>query len=982
MLTKGESLHGFMVEAVEEVPEFQGYGIRCLHKATGLEVFHVLNNDPENFFSFNFLTVPKNSKGTAHIVEHSVLSGSQRYPVKDPFVEIMKGSAQTFLNAMTYPDRTIYPGASPIKKDFYNLMKVYGDAVFFPLLRKETFQQEGIRVSMDQGKNLDYQGIVFNEMLGSYSAHDSIVAEESIRQLFPDTPMHYDSGGDPRSIVDLTYEEFKGFHAEHYHPSNCKVFFYGSIPTEELLTFLQNEFLADFTAIQVDKELPRPKRWRRPKTVHASSPAGPEEESDEQNSSITMNWLTKPSGDPIMIAAYEVLTELLLGNPGAPMYQAIIDSEIGEDIAPLSGMEGDTHEMVFTIGIRGTRADRKEQFEKLVLKTLNGFVKKGIPEQRILSALKKIEFQQKEIKGGMPQGLRCLVRTLRGWMYGQDPVTSLRLLPALEQVKSLWEKDKNYFSKIIKEDLFDNPHRLTVVVSPDEQHQQNFVETFQKKLHKVKASLTNDTMERLRMNQNNLEQFHEQADEPKELQKIPRLKLEDLPEEIRTIDTQVEYIGSTPFVLHRYHTNGICYVDYFFDAGGLSEKQIMLLPLLSRLLYTTSMEEMNYAEVSSRLSECTGGFYSMLDAASPLRPEGSSPREFLVFRAKFLEEDMDKALSFIHRLFLNTNLHDERRIRDIIAEGRNDFSISLQPSGSSFASLKCSSKLSAVQQRDNMWKGIDQLLFLHTLDAAKPKALHDIGTELERMRQLLIAKNRCMVNITASEAAAASVKRAVHGYLDALPEGAVPETIIMQPSPYRRWEGIITASQVAFCAHAITSGAPGSVEQLHQSILASVLSSDYLYEHIRLRGGAYGVGASVNLLEGVVAFASYRDPAISKTYSAFQQGLHSIAQHGINDAVLEQVIISAVAREVRPLSPSEKGLVGFRRWMYGIGDDLRAERRRELLRTTPENVQAAAQQLAEEFSSGCSSVIAGKSLLERESKFIPELLENPTVLPL
>ncbi len=980
MLREGDTAAGFVVKSVEEIPEYHAMGVYCIHKATGLEVFHVHNDDEENFFSFNFKTVPKNAKGTAHIVEHAVLAGSQRYPVKDPFVEILKGSAQTFLNAMTYPDRTLYPGASPIKKDYYNLLHLYADAVFFPLLRKETFHQEGIRLVLDHDRSLQYQGIVFNEMRGAYSTHDSIVAEESIRQLFPDTPMQYDSGGDPRSIAELTYEEFKGFHAENYHPSNCRIFLYGSIPTEEQLEFLQNQFLADFSKVQVSAEVPEPKRWKKPKTVHATSPANPGEPGSGK-STITVNWLTRQSYDPVMLIAYEVLTELLLGNPGAPVYRAIIDSGIGEDVAPLSGMEGELRDMVFTIGVRGAKQEDKQSFEGLIRRTLQKLVRNGIPEQQVLSAVRKVEFQQKEMKGGIPRGLRCLVRTLRGWMYDVHPSVSLRFLPAMQQVKTAWEQDPNFFTQIIKEDLLDNPHRLTVVVSPSADHEKQFELPLKRRLEGLQSSLSREDMQLVEHEQQKLKEFHERSDPPEELEKVPRLRVEDLPTSIQQIDTEVDAAGNVPLLMHRYHTNDICYVDFLFSTEGLTEEEALLLPLLSRLIYTTSMPGMSYGDVSSRLAECTGGFYSLLDISSPFAPQGAHPKQHIIFRAKFLARDMERAVMFIKDLLKKSSLHNTRRLKDIISEGKNDFSVSLLPSGNSFAALRAGSRLRPVLYREDQWKGIGQMLFLHRIDTSDPAAVREIGRKLSRLRKKLLTKQRCLFNCTCPEELMQPLKQQLQIFSDELPEVKIPQAEELPIAEFRKYEGIIAPSQVAFCSYSMPSSPPGSVEQLRQGILSYVLSTHYLYEQVRLQGGAYGVGASLNLFEGLITFVSYRDPSIHSTLQAFEASLHQTASDGISPDLLERALISVVSKDVRPLSPAEKGYLGLRRWMLGIDDETRRKRRELTLETTPEDIQCEARHLAEAFSSGVSAVLAGSALLQKEAKEIPELEENPTTLP-
>ncbi len=978
MLSAGDTLSGFEILRVQELPEFDASGVLCVHKATGLEVFHVHNKDPENFFSFNFRTVPKNSKGTAHIVEHAVLSGSQHFPVKDPFQEIMKGSAQTFLNAMTFPDKTIYPGASPIEKDYFNLLSMYADAVFFPLLRRETFLQEGIRVSPRDDGSLEYQGIVFNEMKGAYSNHDSIAAEVSIRQLFPDTPMHYDSGGDPRSIKDLTYEEFSGFHAEHYHPSNCKVFFYGSIPTEDQLAFLQKHVLSEFTPIKTDPMFPAPKTWKQPKTVYASSSLDAES-GGTPKSSITLNWLTGSVTDPVKVLTYEIITELLLGNPGAPMYQAIIDSEIGEDIAPLSGMEGELRELVFTVGVRGTEPERVKDFEKLVEDTLRELVDQGIPEEKLLSAAKRIEFQKKEIKGGVPQGLRCLIRALHGWMYGSDPIASLQFFPVMDALKDIWKQDPKYFEKIIRKDLLENPHRLTAVVTPKEDHEHMFFKPIRKSLADIQERMSKKELASLMEQQQSLQEFHDRPDDPEDLKKIPALKTQDLPQQIRVIDTQAGFAGSVPLVVHRFHTNDICYADVLLDTSGLDDEELLLLPMFSRLLYTTGMPGRTYGEVSSLLSELTGGFHTFLDAATPLKPEGRII-EVLGIRAKFLSADAEKAFSFIQDMLLTSSLADVRRIKDVLVEWKNDFSISFLSSGNAYASLRSDSCLSPVQFREDMWKGIRQFQFLEGIDPSSSEQLGELGKRFLSIRKKLFTRKRSLFHITCSQDQEKSLSRLLESFADALPLGDDAQIHRIIVPPFRKYEAMMTPSQVAYCACSLPSSVPGSLEQLHQGILMHILSSGYLYEYIRVRGGAYGVGASVNLLEQLVTFMSYRDPHISRTLKQFELSLKSIASHGVDADTLERAVITVVSKEIRPMSPSEKGFLGLRRWLYGIDDETRARRRAQTLETAPQDMQREAQRLAQMFSQSAAAVIAGRELFQAEAADIPDFMENPTVL--
>ncbi|MEA1910296.1 MAG: insulinase family protein, partial [Spirochaetota bacterium] len=400
----GDSIHGFTLTSVSDLKEYKGKGYTFKHNKTGLELFHLHNDDTENLFSFSFKTPAYDNSGVAHILEHSVLSGSEKYPVKDPFMSLMKGSMNTFLNAMTYPEKTVYPAASPVEKDYFNMMSVYADAVFFPLLKKEVFHQEGHRLEFDEDGNLKIVGIVFNEMKGAYSDHDSIVGEWCYRSLLPDTQYCYDSGGEPEAIPDLSYEQFKKYHETYYHPSNCKVFLYGNIPSEKQLGFLDEKFLNTFEFKEVNTEIREQIRWEKPSFMELTSPLT-ENEDPRGKSTIAVNWLMNSIGNPLDLLSLEVLSEILLSNTGSPLYKSIIDSGLGEDISPVSGLETDVRELIFSVGIRGTDPDKKEPFEKLIENEFKKLVEKGLPSDTVKGALKRVEFRNREIKGGAPFGL-------------------------------------------------------------------------------------------------------------------------------------------------------------------------------------------------------------------------------------------------------------------------------------------------------------------------------------------------------------------------------------------------------------------------------------------------------------------------------------------------------------------------------------------------------------------------------------------------
>ena len=433
-----ETISAFDVVARHELPEYRSHATLLRHRATGCEVLHLAAADPENLFAFCFATPPRDDTGVSHITEHSVLSGSRRYPLKEPFSVLMKGSMHTFLNALTYPDRTVYPAASCNRADFFNLLEVYADAVFHPLLRKETFMQEGWRLEPVEPGSTDLQlsGVVYNEMKGAYSSPESLVGEWAFRSLFPDTPYRHDSGGDPRFLPTLTWESLREFQARYYHPSNCRVFLYGDIPLPDILGLLQERYFSGFSAQRIEASIPLQPRWKSPLRLEKTFPVKAGTPLDKR-SSITLSWLLPGAEDPVSLVAHEILSEVLIGSAGSPLRKKLVDSGLGEDLSPVSGLETDLKEIVFVAGLRGSEPEREKQVEQLILSTLTDLARTGLDQQLVQSMINRVEFRHREIRGnGSPYALRLMGRAFRGWVHGQDPLSSLQFAPAMEGLKS------------------------------------------------------------------------------------------------------------------------------------------------------------------------------------------------------------------------------------------------------------------------------------------------------------------------------------------------------------------------------------------------------------------------------------------------------------------------------------------------------------------------------------------------------------------
>lgn len=969
-----------------------------------MEVYHVANRDPENFFAFIFKTPPVDDCGTPHIIEHCLLAGSGRYPVRDPFMSLLKGSVNTFMNAMTYPDYTVYPAASPLQKDFKNLFAVYADAVFNPLLREETFWQEGIRISGDAEGKLKFDGVVFNEMLGELSDHDSIVGRQSIRSLYPDTPYFFESGGDPAHIIKLDYRQFAGYYASHYHPSNCKLFLYGDQDVAQQLTLLDDVYLADFSRKNCSGATALAKSWTKPKTAQATSPA---EEADPStnDASVTISWATTLVEDPLEVLTLTILTDILLGNPGAPLYKAIIDSRLAKDISQVSGMDTSFRQMPFTVGFKGIDPKDSEKALSVVLDTLANLVEKGINRKLVMNAVKRQEFILQELTADIPIGLRAMNRALRGWLQGLHPHVTIGVSSALERLKrliseSLPDDDElfatsgksvgpdGYFERWIRKNLLDNPHRCLLVVKPDSNHNRRLESEISRRLEQVSERLGEEGLVRLQTQNERFLAFEEREDTAEDLSTIPRLAKEDLPGAIRLLAQQQLDIQGVPLYLQPMETNGIIYTDGMLQVSDLDTSEQLLLPLLTRMLHMTGVNEVPYDEMAVRIREHTGGLYFFLESSSMVHSSESS-LSALAFRMKCLERDHETALGILLDILRSANLGDPERLVAVVNDLVSDYESNVSSAGQMYASQRASARFSPILRQNEMWNGIAQWLHLKTLDLAEPGTLAALRAALEALRDKIVKRRRLLVHLCAGPSAIDQAHRRVERFIGSLEdthggawhmgkEGNRSDLPSGDPLEIFR-----IPSSVSFSAMVCKAAEPFEPLQAHQSVLAYILTTNHLWAQVRGLGGAYGVSAHIDMLERLCTFSSYRDPRIAGTLRDFRAVLEQVVRAGVSQELIDQAIISLVGRELRPLYPKDAAMIAFRRALYGITDTFRADRRAWMLSTTVEDIKSAAKTLLDSLEREAGTVvITGQELLERECEANERLRVESVKLPL
>jgi hypothetical protein len=969
-LKPGQGSNNFEVLQTSDLPEFHSVGIMARHRGTGCKVFHLQNEDAENLFAFAFPTIPRDSTGIAHILEHSVLCGSTRYPTKDPFVSLLQGSMNTFMNAFTFPDKTVYPASSTVEKDLFNLMAVYGDAVFRPLLRREVFRQEGHRLEFDETGRPGLVGVVFNEMKGSYASETSIVAEWAYRSLFPDTPYAFDSGGEPWEIPSLDYETFRAFHQTYYHPANCLVFLYGNIPTEKYLAFLDSEFLAAFSRIDVMPEVPLQPRWQEPRRVEKTYPVA-EGQSLQGRTSLLMSWLTVPATEPEGVIAMEVLNEVLLGNSGSPLQKALVESGLGEDVSPVSGLETELREIVFTAGIRGSDPEKLADLERLVSSTLTDLLSQGIPAEVLTGAMRRIEFRNREIRrGGGPHALRLMRRALRGWVHGAVPEATLEFARHMDALKRKVHGEPRYFEQLLERRILQNPHHAAVVVRPDPEFQRRLNDQLDTITGRIVATLGPDGRTNVDEENERLRLFQDTPDSPEDVAKIPSLSKEDVPRDVERIPSEQTTLPNGTVAYHReLFTNGVAYVDLAFNTRGLEPELSRMLPLFAKVVPEAGLPGMPYDEVARQLSLAVGGFGASLEAGTVAGHTPSAPGfgQYLFFRIKALETSLPDAVELATRLITEADFTDLHRIRDLVLELRNDAKSSIVPAGHRYAALRAQRVFSDALAQEERWRGISQLQHLSRIATREDEGLARIAEQLSQLRSELVRQGRLTVNITGSRSAVRRGLDLLSSTAQGLP--AEPPTVhAAEPLDVRAVtrpvEGVPIPAAVGYVAVAFPGGRFGTSDHAHETVLSHMLTTGFLWERVRMRGGAYGVFASTSGTEGVFSFSSYRDPRVSETIAAYREALEMVAKGNATDAEVERAVIGTVGRDSRPHAPGEKGMLAFRRALYGIEDEARQEKRRAIVDTDTASVRMAAERLLTGFQQRATAVLAARSALD------------------
>ena len=954
-------MHGFELLRELEIPELQTLAKVYRHEKTGARLLSMVNDDENKVFGISFRTPPEDSTGLPHILEHSVLCGSRKYPVKEPFVELLKGSLQTFLNALTFPDKTCYPVASTNERDFRNLVDVYLDAVFFPALTPDTLKQEGWHYDIeDPAEPLRYKGVVFNEMKGAYSSPDGLLSEYSQQSLFPDTTYGLDSGGDPERIPDLTWEQFSRFHAERYHPSNSYAYFYGDDDPDERLRVL-DEYFSQFEAAEPDTEVPLQPRFTAPTVVERAYAAS----GKDSGAMVTVNFLLPETADPDLNLAFGVLEHVLIGMPSSPLRKALVDSGLGEDLAGV-GLEADLRELYFSVGLKGVEAQDAPEVERVVLDTLRTLVEDGISAGDLEAALNTVEFDLRENNtGSYPRGLSTMFQALSSWLYDGDPLALLPFEDALAKLREKTSGAGRHLEDLLREHLLDNPHRTRVLLRPDPKLGEKREAKERARLDAAKSAMTAEELERTVAETLRLTEQQEAPDAPEDLARIPRLSLADLAPEETPIPSELLTDGHAPILFHDLHTSGILYLDLGFDLGVVPDRLLSYVPVFGRALLETGTRKRDFVELSQRIARKTGGIDPDTFTTNVYGCRDDASRFFL--RGKSTVAQAPELLDILREVLMEADLGNVERLRRIIMESKARMEQRLVPSGHMLVLSRLrarTGKAGIVEERMN---GVEALQRIRELAERVEKAPESVVLDFEELRSLLVSRSGLITNVTVDRESFEKVRPAVEYLFNELPD---QENIRADRDPLAlpHREGLAIPAQVNYVG--CGSMAVGQGYEFDGSALVAVklLRTAYLWDRVRVRGGAYGCFAVLDRVGGSLHFVSYRDPNVDRTLDIYGETAAYLQKLELSKDEMEKAVIGTIGQIDAYQLPDAKGFTALARYLSDETAPTRQAIRDKVLAAGVEDIRRFAAGVRAAVEDGDVVVLGSREAMRASSR--------------
>lgn len=971
--------HGFELTEERHIPEINAQAKLYRHLQTGARLLSLENDDENKVFGVAFATPPEDSTGLPHILEHSVLCGSSTYPVKEPFKELRKGSLNTFLNAFTWPDKTVYPVASQNLADFYNLVGVYLDAVFKPFITPETLQTQGWHYESDgPDAPLTYKGVVFNEMKGVYSAPDALIGRYSQQTLFPDTVYGLDSGGDPATIPDLTYEQFKRFYDRHYHPANSYLYFYGDDHSDERLRMV-DAYLSQYQPGEPVPPVPlQPAFDATRRFVYGYDAGAEEEESAEpaQRSYLTVNWLMNEVTDLETTLALDVLSHILISTQASPLRKALLDSGLGEGVIG-GGYDASYRQAMFSAGLKNIAAEESDQVEQLILETLARLVQDGIDRDMIAAALNTLEFRLREANtGSFPRGLMYLLAALGGWLHGGDPLAELAYEAPLEQLKQAAAGDDRFFEKLIQRYLLDNRHRTVVLLQPDAAARERAEAAERGRLEAARAAMDAADLQAVQETMQRLKVLQETPDSPEALATIPTLTLDDLEREIRRIPLEESELAGVRLLTHDLFTNGILYLDLGFDLRSLPQRLLPYGELFARLLLSMGTATQDYVKLSQRIGRETGGIHRTAHLATTRDGDATT---HLILRGKATLSQGQALLDILQDVLLTARLDNLERLRQIVLEEKAGLEAGLIPGGHGVVFRRLRARFSTADWAAEQMGGVDYLFFLRRLIQRLEQDWPGVLADLEAVRAALIGRAGLVCNVTLDQASFDAFQPRLAAFLATLPAGA-PAAADWQPVSAVEPEGLTLPAQVNYVGKGANLYQLGY--ELHGSTLAAVkfLDNTWLWDRVRVQGGAYGGFCTFDTLSGVLAYLSYRDPNLLGTLQTYDAAAGYLRTVELSQADVEKIIIGVIGQMDSYQLPDAKGYTSLLRALNRDTDAIRQRLRDQVLAATVADVRALADLLEQVAQQGAVVVLGSEQAIAAANQTLEAPLSMTKIL--
>jgi len=959
-LELNKTYNGFKLLEEKNIEELNSIGRIFEHEKSGAKLFHLENNDDNKVFSISFRTPPEDSTGLTHVLEHSVLCGSRKFPSKEPFVELIKGSLNTFLNAMTFPDKTMYPVASRNIKDFHNLMDVYLDAVFYPNIYKypEIMMQEGWHYELEnKDDELTYKGVVYNEMKGAFSSPESILMRKIQESLFPDTPYSFESGGDPDVIPELTYEQFINFHKKYYHPSNSYIFLYGDMDILEELKFINDEYLNNFDKLEINSEIAEQKPFTEEKKVIYNYPISYNEK-EEDKTFLSLNFVIGKGTDRELSLAFDIIEHLLLETPAAPLKKALIDANLGKDV--FGSYDNSILQPTFSIVVKNSNENKIEDFKKVIFDTLTTLVNNGIDKKLIESSINIKEFQLREAEyNGYPKGLMYGIRCMDSWLYGESPFVHLEYQEALNSIKKALTTD--YFEKLINKYLINNLHRSLVIIKPKKGLAEEKNEELRKKLANYKASLTENEISKIIENTHKLKERQETPDPQEILETIPLLSLKDIEVKTEKLPLLEKDLLGIKTLFHPLFTSGIGYVNLYFDSSTVPQNLLPYISLLSSILGKIGTEKYSYEELSNIININTGGIRFSGEAFSECGSNTIFYPKFSV-RAKALITKLPNLMEILGEILTHSKFDDEKRLKEIIQEMKSRLEMRMLQRGHTVAAKRVCSYFSPIAKYEETLMGLSFYKFIVDLESNFKDKVKEIIENLNKVSTLIFNKNNLLVSFTAED----KYYKIFEENFPALFENLNDENLSYNDYKFEFGalnEGLMTSSKVQYVAKAYNFKELGYSYNGHLQVLKTIIGYDYLWNKIRVQGGAYGAFANFQW-GGNTVFSSYRDPNLKETLDVYSKAGDFIKNFDADNREMTKYIIGTISELDSPLTPAMKAIVSDEYYIRHVSYESLQKERTEILNTTKEDIKNLADLITDVMNQNYFCVLGSEEKIK------------------